>query len=85
MTAIFSYQYEPGECVLTLGGTRGQSVPILDWVFANEHIGLWKFLGEKKWSSKKKKFIEPKEMWNMFFTFLFFLVSIYILNKIKVI
>lgn len=48
MTAIFSYQYEPGECVLTLGGTRGQSVPILDWVFANEHIGLWKFLGEKK-------------------------------------
>lgn len=51
---FFSNQYEPGEFFfMPLGGARGQSVPILDWVFANEHTGLWKFLGGKKWSLKK--------------------------------
>lgn len=40
---------------MPLGGARGQSLPILDWVFTNEHIWLWKFLGEKKNEIKLKR------------------------------
>lgn len=35
-------------CLLPLGGAKGQSLPILDWMLMNKHIWVWKFLGGKK-------------------------------------
>lgn len=37
-------------CFMPLGGARGQSLPILDWMFTNEHTLVVAFSGRKeKW------------------------------------
>lgn len=83
---LFSKQYELGESLCHQVAPEVRTC--LFWIGCLQMNIFWllSFLGGKKNGNKVKKqtFIEPKEMWIVVFTFLFCLVNVKILNKIKV-